>query len=169
MTLITQNECILLEIYLVITNLKLFLVTAKLMDFTAWNCERGAEIVFGGQIQFVNFTMLDNEKSGLDFVEVKGPLGDCNEGPGAVDSLVVGHSAITADLSDDLCTHAGYFGPKLYGATLCNTHFANFDREGCAALSMCSQCKAFTGLATNSIFFCFLFVKTHCFAWRANQ
>ena len=25
------------------------------------------------------------------------------------------------------------------------------------------------GLATNSIFFCFLFVKTHRFAWRANQ
>ena len=26
-----------------------------------------------------------------------------------------------------------------------------------------------SGLATNSIFFCFLFVKTHWFAWRANQ
>ena len=25
------------------------------------------------------------------------------------------------------------------------------------------------GLATNSIFFCFLFVKNHWFAWRANQ
>ena len=25
------------------------------------------------------------------------------------------------------------------------------------------------GLTTNSIFFCFLFVKTHRFAWRANQ
>ena len=26
-----------------------------------------------------------------------------------------------------------------------------------------------SGLATNTIFFCFLFVKTHLFAWRANQ
>ena len=25
------------------------------------------------------------------------------------------------------------------------------------------------GLATNSIFFCFLFVKNHSFAWRGNQ
>ena len=28
---------------------------------------------------------------------------------------------------------------------------------------------AVPGLATNSIFFCFLFVKNHWFAWRANQ
>ena len=34
------------------------------------------EIVFGGQIQFVNFVVLDNEKSGIDLIEVKGPKGD---------------------------------------------------------------------------------------------
>ena len=37
----------------------------------------------------------------------------------------------------------------------------------------CSLCKrgnrSIPGLATNSIFFCFLFVKTHWFAWRADQ
>ena len=32
-----------------------------------------------------------------------------------------------------------------------------------------SQERGLPGLATNSISFCFLFVKTHWFAWRANQ
>ena len=35
------------------------------------------------------------------------------------------------------------------------------------AVSTAARCAA--GLDTNSIFFCFLFVKNHWFAWRANQ
>ena len=70
-------------------------------------------------------------------------IGDCNEGPGAVDSLIVGHSEISAD-HPEICTEVGYFGPKLWGSNLCNTKFVNFDKDTCAALSTCSQCKANT-------------------------
>ena len=34
--------------------------------------------------------------------------------------------------------------------------------------SAAAACEEETGLPTNSIFFCFLFVKNHRFAWRAN-
>ena len=49
-------------------------------DFTVWHADRGAEIVFGSNLQFINFVALDNEKAGLEFVKVDGPYG--SEGPG---------------------------------------------------------------------------------------
>ena len=55
-------------------------LVAQWDDFTVWHCERGAEVVFGGALQFHNMVALDNEKSGFEMVKVSGDFGD--DGPG---------------------------------------------------------------------------------------
>ena len=116
-------------------------VPARYENFTAWRCERGAEVVFGGPLQFHDFKMLDNEKAGMEWVEVDGGYGE--SGPGAFNGLVVGHSLITEDEAE-ACTHEGVIGPKLWYLTVDGTEFYNFDRDNCFALSTCSQCTALT-------------------------
>ena len=54
--------------------------TAIFGSLDAWNTERGAEVVFGGNIRFHNFTVADNDKSGIEFIKMKGPLNPT--GPG---------------------------------------------------------------------------------------
>ena len=109
-----------------------------------WRTERGAEVVFSGPVQFKDFIMLDNEKAGLEFVEVDGGYG--TEGPGSFGGIVVGHSQISSEHNEDpeYCTHEGFIGPKLWISTINGTEFYNFDREGCYALGTCSQCTALT-------------------------
>ena len=109
-----------------------------------WRTERGAEVVFSGPVQFKDFIMLDNEKAGLEFVEVDGGYG--TEGPGSFGGIVVGHSQISSEHDEDpeYCTHEGFIGPKLWISTINGTEFYNFDREGCYALGTCSQCTALT-------------------------
>ncbi len=108
-------------------------------NFKAWRCERGAELVFGGPIQFHNFMLLDNEKAGHDLVEVDGGYVD---GCGAWGGIVVGHSDISADHDEDpsYCTGQGYIGPKLWSSTVKDVEFYNFDKDSCYALGTCSQC-----------------------------
>lgn len=114
-------------------------VPAVYERFTAWRCERGAEVVFSGPVQFKDFKVLDNEKAGLEFVEVDGGYGD--QGPGAFGGIVVGHSMISEDDSDpEYCTHEGYIGPKLWVSNVNGTEFYNFNRSTCYALATCSQC-----------------------------
>ena len=54
---------------------------AKWQDFTAWHCDRGAEVVFGTNLQFHNFVMLDNEHAGMEMVKMSGKFGE-EDGPG---------------------------------------------------------------------------------------
>ena len=63
-------------------------VQAVFERLTAWRCERGAEVVIGGSIQFRDFIMLDNEKAGMEVVESDGGYGI--DGPGVYDGIVVG-------------------------------------------------------------------------------
>lgn len=57
------------------------LQVARWHDFTAWYCDRGAEVVFGTNLQFHNFVMLDNEHAGMEMVKVDGGYGE-DDGPG---------------------------------------------------------------------------------------
>ena len=84
--------------------------------------------------------MLDNEKAGLEFVEVDGGYGA--DGPGSFGGIIVGHSQISEEHNEDpeYCTHEGYIGPKLWVSTVNGTEFYNFDRPSCYALATCSQC-----------------------------
>ena len=86
--------------------------------------------------------MLDNEKAGVDFVEVDGIYGDDSRQSGAFGGLIIGHSDITED--NETCTHEGFNGPKLWGSTINGTSFYNFDRPSCFAIATCSQCTALT-------------------------
>lgn len=114
-------------------------VTAVYERLTTWRCERGAEVVFSGPIQLKDFIAMDNEKAGLEFVEVSGDYGA--SGPGAFGGIVVGHSDISADDEDpEYCTEQGVIGPKLFAATINGTAFYNFDRPGCYAMGTCAQC-----------------------------
>ena len=115
---------------------------AKYYDFTAWRCERGAELVFGGPIQFHNFRLLDNEKSGAEFIEVYGGGGE--NGTGVFGGLVVGHSEISADDEDEhYCTKNGIKGPGMFESSVQGVDFFNFDKTGdggCYALGVCGRC-----------------------------
>ena len=118
-------------------------VPAKFERLKVWRCERGAEVVFSGPVQFHDFIMLDNEKAGMEFVEVEGGYGE--DGPGIFGGMVVGHSEISADDEDpEYCTHEGVIGPKLWSSQINGTKFVNFDRPTCYSIGTCSQCTTLT-------------------------
>ncbi|XP_063605340.1 fibrocystin-L-like [Penaeus indicus] len=117
-------------------------VVAKWDGLTTWRNERGAEIVFGGQLQFHNFVALDNEFSGIEMVKMEGGFGMDN-GPGVFNSVIVGHSALTPEGCGDATS--GIIAPKKAVFSIADTEFYNFDTNKCTALSGCSQCKVFQG------------------------
>ena len=67
-------------------------VPAVFERLKVWRTERGAEVVFSGPVQFKDFIMLDNEKAGLEFVEVDGGYG--TDGPGSFGGIVVGEGVL---------------------------------------------------------------------------
>lgn len=50
----------------------MFTQVAKFEDFTAWHCERGSETVLGTNIQYINFIALNNQRSGMEMVQMSG-------------------------------------------------------------------------------------------------
>ncbi|XP_050685917.1 fibrocystin-L-like isoform X2 [Eriocheir sinensis] len=117
-------------------------LVAKWEDFTVWHCDRGAEVVFGTNLQFHNFVALNNKMAGMEMVKMKGGnrLGDS---PGIFNSLVACHSA----LGSDFCTAqtSGIISPKQYTFSISEVTFVNYDVPGSSALSGCSQCKPLQG------------------------
>ncbi|XP_047483519.1 fibrocystin-L-like isoform X2 [Penaeus chinensis] len=110
---------------------------ARWENFTAWRCERGAEVGTGGALQFHNFVVLDNEKAGLEMIQVKGGFG-MDDGPGVFNSLVVGRSALSP--GDCKRPSSGVVAPEEHVLTVAGTTFVNFAGGQCVALSGCSQC-----------------------------
>jgi hypothetical protein len=114
-------------------------------DFTAWNCEIGAELVEGGAIVFENFTMMDNEKSGIELIH---PVGvDRQNGPeygapGVRNGIIVAHSKLTENWENG-DTFGSTTGVKQgwWGNDVLDTEFYNFDRDGSAAMTNCARCK----------------------------
>ncbi|XP_064089363.1 fibrocystin-L-like [Macrobrachium nipponense] len=113
-------------------------LVAKWHNFTVWRCDRGAEVVFGGNLQFHGFVTLDNEHAGLEMVKMQGNFGE-DDGPGIFDSLVIGHSALSPGGCGD--ETSGIIAPKQNIFSIADTKFVNFDTGKCSALSGCSQCK----------------------------
>lgn len=58
---------------------------AKWQSLTVWRCDRGAEVVFGGRLQFHDFVALDNKNAGMEMVKVSGGYGE-DDGPGQLHS-----------------------------------------------------------------------------------
>jgi len=111
-------------------------IQARIGSFTTWNNKRGFEIVAGKNIRLENQTHMDHDFAGFDIFAGGaggGPLGP--DGPGIVNSVIVGHSMIS-DLTEgkaDSCIPNGVaLTPD--GYTLENVEFYNFDRDGCKGL-----------------------------------
>uniref|UniRef100_A0A3Q2YMV4 PKHD1 like 1, tandem duplicate 1 n=1 Tax=Hippocampus comes TaxID=109280 RepID=A0A3Q2YMV4_HIPCM len=111
---------------------------AKFHSLTTWNCEKGAEWVNVGAVQFVDFLAVNNEKAGLEgklilpwAVTSFGEDG----GAGVFNSTIVGH-VDDLGLGVDYCTHRGIITPFADGMSVDGTKFLNFDRDSCAAIGV---------------------------------
>ncbi|XP_069478237.1 fibrocystin-L-like [Ambystoma mexicanum] len=104
---------------------------------TTWNCERGAEWLNGGALQFHQFVMVNNEVFGIHTRNVlRSGIGGWGETQGAVikNATIVGHLDVLG-LNSQYCTGSGIGLPADEGLTISAT-FVNFDRPGCVAIRL---------------------------------
>uniref|UniRef100_A0A8C4N325 Polycystic kidney and hepatic disease 1 (autosomal recessive)-like 1 n=1 Tax=Eptatretus burgeri TaxID=7764 RepID=A0A8C4N325_EPTBU len=111
---------------------------AHFHSLTAWHCEKGAEWVNGGALQFHDFVVVANEAAGVEAKRVlSGYVEGWGEDGGALFSglTVVGH---LPQLASKTCTSHGLVLPFSDGLSVSNVHFVNFDQVGCAAIGVTS-------------------------------
>ncbi|KAM4704928.1 fibrocystin-L [Rhinophrynus dorsalis] len=111
---------------------------AKFNSLTTWNCQKGAEWVNGGALQFHNFTMVNNEDAGI---ETKRIISEHVAGWGETNGAVIKNSVIVAHLDElglgsNYCTSRGIILPFDEGLTVSSVKFMNFDRPACAAIGV---------------------------------
>ncbi|KAM8966821.1 LOW QUALITY PROTEIN: fibrocystin-L [Pelodytes ibericus] len=109
-------------------------------SLTTWNCQKGAEWVNGGALQFHNFSMINNQDAGIETKRViSSYVGGWGETYGAVikNSVIVGH-VDELGLGSNYCTARGVVLPFDEGLTLSSVKFMNFDRPNCAAVGVTS-------------------------------
>ncbi|XP_019323389.2 fibrocystin-L isoform X1 [Panthera pardus] len=115
-------------------------VPAIFNSLTTWNCEKGAEWVNGGALQFHNFVMVNNYEAGIETKRILAPyVGGWGETNGAVikNAKIVGHLD-ELEMGSAFCTRKGLVLPFSEGLTVSSVHFMNFDRPNCAALGVTS-------------------------------
>ncbi|XP_076438726.1 fibrocystin-L-like isoform X2 [Babylonia areolata] len=102
---------------------------------TAWNCEKGAEAVNSGALQFKDFVLVNNEKAGYEgklLMDV--PQYDELTGPMVDGGKIVAHLGNKLDQEGNYeCTKAGVVLPYQNGLIVRNVQFYNFDRAGCSS------------------------------------
>lgn len=111
---------------------------AAFRSLTAWSCGKGAEWTDGGAIQFHDFLLVGNEKSGAEAQRIeRGAVSGWGEAGGALirNLTVVGH-ADGLGLPAGSCTERGLVLPLDQGLTVQGLQLVNFDRPGCAALGL---------------------------------
>ncbi|XP_049710533.1 fibrocystin-L isoform X3 [Elephas maximus indicus] len=115
-------------------------VPAIFNSLTTWNCQKGAEWVHGGALQFHNFVMVNNYEAGIETKRILAPyVGGWGETNGAVikNAKIVGHLD-ELGLGPAFCTMKGLLLPFSAGLTVSSVHFMNFDRPSCVALGVTS-------------------------------
>ncbi|XP_022282369.2 fibrocystin-L isoform X3 [Canis lupus familiaris] len=115
-------------------------VPAIFSSLTTWNCEKGAEWVNGGALQFHNFVMVNNFEAGIETKRILAPyVGGWGETNGAVikNAKIVGHLD-ELGMGSVFCTRKGLVLPFSEGLTVSSVHFMNFDRPNCVALGVTS-------------------------------
>ncbi|XP_012578380.1 PREDICTED: fibrocystin-L [Condylura cristata] len=115
-------------------------VPAIFNSLTTWNCQKGAEWVNGGALQFHNFVMVNNYEAGIETKRILAPyVGGWGETNGAVvkNAKIVGHLD-ELGMGSAFCTIKGLVLPFSEGLTVSSVHFMNFDRPNCAALGVTS-------------------------------
>ncbi|XP_062266639.1 PKHD1 like 1, tandem duplicate 1 [Platichthys flesus] len=111
---------------------------AVFKSLTTWNCEKGAEWVNVGAVQFSNFLMVNNEKAGIEAKRIiAGTVSGFGEDGGATvsNSTIVGH-VDELGLGSSYCSRRGVIPPFDDGMSVLNTKFINFDRSSCAAIGV---------------------------------
>ena len=118
---------------------------AKFEALTSWNNMRGAEVVAGGAIRFVNNVVLDNDLAGIEVVTANArnaPWG----GAMVKDSLIIGQSELKQYNTKRIgsqrdCTVAGIKLPGSPKLIVSNVTFFNFSSGSwCHAISPCAHC-----------------------------
>ncbi|XP_056153970.1 fibrocystin-L-like [Lampris incognitus] len=107
---------------------------------TTWNCEKGAEWVNVGAVQFNGFVMVNNEKAGIESKRImQWAVSSFGEDGGATvsNSTIVGHMD-ELGLGENYCTHRGVITPFDDGMSVLNTTFINFNRGSCTAIGVTS-------------------------------
>ncbi|CAK8682966.1 unnamed protein product [Clavelina lepadiformis] len=113
---------------------------AKFDSLTTWHCDKGAEWVNCGAIQFNNFVMVNNEDTGIDIKLISGTAwGDAK----ITNVTIVGHSP----QSDASHTRVGITLPLAPGFFVDGAKFINFDTGGVALIGTTIQgtCSVFCG------------------------
>ncbi|XP_038131411.1 PKHD1 like 1, tandem duplicate 1 isoform X2 [Cyprinodon tularosa] len=109
-------------------------------SLTTWNCEKGAEWVNVGAVQFNRFVMVNNEKAGIEAKRIyRWAVSGFGEDGGATvsNSTIVAH-VDELGLGPEYCTHRGVITPFDDGLSVLNTRFINFDRSNCSAIGVTS-------------------------------
>ncbi|XP_042639560.1 fibrocystin-L [Orycteropus afer afer] len=115
-------------------------VPAIFSSLTTWNCQKGAEWVHGGALQFHNFVMVNNYEAGIETKRILAPyVGGWGETNGAVikNAKIVGHLDALG-MGSAFCTMKGLRLPFSAGLTVSSVRFMNFDRPSCVALGVTS-------------------------------
>ncbi|XP_030597029.1 PKHD1 like 1, tandem duplicate 1 [Archocentrus centrarchus] len=113
---------------------------AVFRSLTTWNCEKGAEWVNVGAVQFNSFIMVNNEKAGIETKRIfQWAVSGFGEDGGATvsNSTFVGH-VDELGLGSDFCTRRGIILPFDDGLSVLNSKFINFNRSSCAAIGVTS-------------------------------
>lgn len=103
----------------------------------AWNCDKGAEAVNSGALQFHDFILVNNRLAGYEQKQsLEGEYYSQN-GPLVKNGFIVGRSpALHSSVQG--CTNAGVVMPYKNGFMVDGTEFANFNENGCAAFAWTS-------------------------------
>ncbi|XP_051826954.1 fibrocystin-L [Antechinus flavipes] len=109
-------------------------------SLTTWNCQKGAEWVNGGALQFHNFVMINNDDAGI---ETKRILATYVGGWGEINGALIKNAKIVGHLDElglgpSYCTSKGLLLPFNEGLTVSSVYFMNFDRPNCVALGVTS-------------------------------
>lgn len=111
---------------------------AVFRTLTTWNCEKGAEWVDVGAVQFNGFVMVNNEKAGIEGKRIiSGFVRDFGLESGAVvvNSTLVGHLDELL-LGSDYCQVRGVILPLDDGMSVISSKFMNYDRSSCTAVGV---------------------------------
>ena len=103
-------------------------------SLTAWNCEKGAEGVNIGNVQFVGFHLVSNEKAGYEGkLIVESKMYDVNNGYAIKDMVIAGRSQYLEAEPDwpGTCTVAGIVLPYGSGLIISGVEFYNFVDSTC--------------------------------------
>ena len=105
----------------------LLLQAAVFQSLTAWNCDKGAEAVNAGSLQFHDFVLVHNDLAGYEGKKVTGnpPRYNDTDGPGLFSSLIVSHfdERLTGG-----ATKQGLVLPYMSGFLVKDVEFWNFNK-----------------------------------------